>query len=239
MIFTLIYILFAGLLLKSFHTRYISEKRKYFSFDDRRFTDDDYLKVQSLHLGRLENVFLFIMLVLLLLALGIHIFVDPVLSIWILGAFVATMMLLSLIVDFKLYTVTYDRSHLIMAIIWSGVVVGIFIFLFARSTADVDMTFEEGYANVTPGEVEYEYDEIEDVRMISTVPDIPFNHNVFGTLHQRHGYFAEGGAHHFLNIEDTRSEMVMIKKGETHIYVNDAENAVTRAWYENLRTNIE
>lgn len=239
MIFTLMYILFAGLLLKSFHTRYISEKRKYFSFDDRRFTDDDYLKVQGLNIGRLEGIVLFIMLALLVLALGIHLFIDPVLSIWLLGIFVAVMMLLSLIVDLKLYTVAYDRSHLIMAIIWFGVIVGVFIFLFARGTEDVDMVFENEYASMLPGHIGYAYDEIEHVEMVSTLPDIPFNHNVLGTLNQRHGSFSEGEVFYSLNIEDLRNEMIMIIRGNVHTYINDGDETVTRAWYDNFKANIE
>ncbi|TVT28267.1 hypothetical protein FO441_07600 [Salinicoccus cyprini] len=192
MIFTLIYILFAGLLLKSFHTRYISEKRKYFSFDDRRFTDDDYLKVQDLNIGRLEGIFLFIMLGVLLLALGVHLFIDPVLSVWLIGLFLAAMLLLSLIVDLKLHTVTYDRSHLVMAVIWFGVIAGIFIFLFARGTEDVDVVFEDTHASMLPDHIGYAYEEIERIEMVDAMPEIPFNHNVLGTLNQRHGSFSKG-----------------------------------------------
>ncbi|WP_246153245.1 hypothetical protein [Salinicoccus hispanicus] len=233
------YILFAGLLLKSFHTHYISDKRKYFSFDDRRFTDDDYLKVQDLNIGRLEGIFLFTMLGLLLLALGVHLFIDPVLSIWFLGIFVAVMMLLSLIVDLKLYTVAHDRSHLVMAVIWLAVILGIFIFLFARGTEDVDMIFEDTHARMLPADIGYAYEEIESVEMVTATPDIPFNHNVLGTLSQRHGSFSEGQTFYSLNIEDLGNEMIVIVRGDVHTYINDKDETVTREWYETLQESIE
>lgn len=239
MIFVLIYILLAGLLIKSFYTHYISERRKYFSFDDRRFTDDDYLKVQDLNIEKLERIFLFFMLFLFLLALGVHLFVDPVLSIWLIALFVSSMLTLSLIVDIRLYTISYDRSHLVMSVIWGAIIAAIFIFLYMRGMSDVDMTFETDRAVMMPADISYEYAEIDAVELVSSLPEIPFNHNVLGTIGQRHGSFTEGEDFYSLNVEDQSADILLIEIEGVQIYLNDADEAVTNEWHETLKERTE
>src|SRR5699024_9548478 len=118
MIITIAFILFGGQLIKSFYTHYISEKRKYFSFDDRRFTEDDYMKVQDLNMGGLELVFLYIVFDIYARALLVQPSLSPIVLIWLLCAFFSLFLLLSVIVDLTLYPIAYDQTHIIMAVIW-------------------------------------------------------------------------------------------------------------------------
>src|SRR5690625_7341626 len=98
MIITIAFILFGGQLIKSFYTHYISEKRKYFSFDDRRFTEDDYMKVQDLNIGGLERVFLYIMFAIYAGALLLHRFLSAILSICLLVDFFSFLLRLHVLI---------------------------------------------------------------------------------------------------------------------------------------------
>lgn len=240
MIITIAFILFAGQLIKSFYTHYISEKRKYFSFDDRRFTDDDYLKVQDLNIGRLERTFLYIMLVIYVAALLVHLFLSPILSIWLLGAFFSSILLLSMIVDLKLYTVAHDRTHIIMAVIWLVMIIGIFGFLTMASINDSDMSFEADEFNLASLDYGIPYDDIESVEMTGTVPEIPSNHLVMGAGGHLHGTFIEGRANvSRLDIEDTGQPLIYIKTVNMDIYINDSDAGTTETWFEELSSRAQ
>ncbi|KKK33365.1 hypothetical protein WN59_11460 [Salinicoccus sediminis] len=240
MIITIAFILFAGQLIKSFYTHYISEKRKYFSFDDRRFTDDDYLKVQDLNIGRLERTFLYIMLVIYVAALLVHLFLSPILSIWLLGAFFSSILLLSMIVDLKLYTVAHDRTHIIMAVIWLVMIIGIFGFLTMASINDSDMSFEADEFNLASLDYGIPYDDIESVEMTDGTPEIPSNHLVMGAGGHLHGTFIEGRANvSRLDIEDTGQPLIYIKTVNMDIYINDSDAGTTETWFEELSSRAQ
>ncbi|WP_020006711.1 hypothetical protein [Salinicoccus albus] len=236
MVFTLIFILLAGLLIKSFYTHYISEKRKYFSFDDRRFTDDDYLKVQDLNIGSIERVFLYVMLALYILALGVHLFINPVWAVWIAALFVSTMLTLSIVVDLKLYTVSYDKSHLVMVAIWAIVIIALFVFLFIRSINDVNLAFEDDGVNLTGQDYMIAYEDINSVEMTDELPDIPFNHIVLGVGGHLHGSFVkEGEAFSIMAVEDQSQEMIRIDTAQGPVYVNDKDPQTTASWFDDLQ----
>ena len=240
MIITIAFILFAGQLIKSFYTHYISEKRKYFSFDDRRFTDDDYLKVQDLNIGRLERVFLYIMLTVYVAALLVHLFLNPILSIWLLGAFFSCILLLSVLVDLKLYTVAHDRTHIIMAVIWMVMIIGIFGFLTMASVNDSDISFEADEFTLTSLDYGIPYDDIESVEMTDDAPEIPSNHLVLGVGGHLHGTFIEGGASvSRLDIEDKDQPIIHIKTVDMDIYINDSDAGTTEAWFEKLSSQAQ
>lgn len=240
MIITIAFILFAGQLIKSFYTHYISEKRKYFSFDDRRFTDDDYVKVQDLKIGRLERTFLYIMLAIYVAALLVHLFLSPILSIWLLGAFFSSILLLSMIVDLKLYTVAHDRTHIIMAVVWLVMIIGIFGFLTMASVNDSDMSFEADGFTLASLDYGIPYDDIESVEMTGTVPKIPSNHLVMGAGGHLHGTFIEDGADvSRLDIEDTGQPILHIKTVNMDIYINDSDAGTTETWFEELSSRAQ
>lgn len=238
MIFTLTYTLLAGILIQNFYTHFFSEKRNYFSFDDRRFTDDDYLKVQDLGIGKIERIFLNIMLVLSLIALSIHLFFDPVLSIWAIASVVAMLMILNVIVDLKLYTVTYSKSHLFMAGLWLVIIIGGLVAFWNQSVNDVDIGFEKDGIAIND-ETPIFFDEIDRVEMTSEAPEIPFNHNLFGTHLQLHGFMEGEEALYDMNIEDRTSDMLVIVTGNIHTYINDRDDSTTNEWYENLKEKTE
>ncbi|WP_017547701.1 hypothetical protein [Salinicoccus carnicancri] len=240
MIITIAFILFAGQLIKSFYTHYISEKRKYFSFDDRRFTDDDYLKVQDLNIDRLERTFLYIMLAVYVAALLAHLFLNPILSIWLLGAFFSCILLLSMIVDLKLYTIGHDRTHIIMAVIWLAMIIGIFGFLTMASVKDSDISFEADEFTLASLDYGIPYGDIESVEMTDGVPEIPSNHLVMGAGGHLHGTFIEGGANMSrLDIEDKGQPIVHIKTVHMDIYINDSDAGKTETWFEELSSRTE
>lgn len=240
MIITIAFILFAGQLIKSFYTHYISEKRKYFSFDDRRFTDDDYLKVQDLKIGQLERIFLYIMLAIYIAALLVHLFISPVFSIWLLGLFFSSILLLSLLVDLKLYTIARDKSHIIMAVIWLVMIIGIFGFLSMASINESNITFDENEFNLSSLDYGIPYEDIEGVEMRDTVPEIPYNHLVLGIGDHLHGTFLEGTTNvNRLDIEDKSQPIIYINTVSMNIYINDKDAQVTENWFEELRSKVE
>lgn len=238
MIFTLTYILLAGILIQNFYTHFFSEKRNYFSFDDRRFTDDDYLKVQDLGIRKIERIFLIIMLVLSLAALSIHLFLDPVLSIWAIALVVGMLLLLNVIVDLKLYTVTYAKSHLFMAGLWLAIIIGGLVIFLNQSINDVDIEVETAGVSIN-GEPAIPFDDIDRVEMASGAPEIPFNHNLFGTHLQLHGFIEGEEALYDMNIEDRTNDMLVIVTGNIHTYINDREESTTRKWHETLKKKME
>ncbi len=238
MIFTLTYILLAGILIQNFYTHFFSEKRNYFSFDDRRFTDDDYLKVQNLGIGKIERIFLIIMLVLSLMALSIHLFFDPVLSIWAIVSVVGMLLILNVIVDLKLYTVTYSKSHLLMAGFWLVIIIGGLVAFWNQSVDDVDVEFDTDGIAIND-EPPIPFDDIDRVEMTSEAPEIPFNHNLFGTHLQLHGFIEGEEALYDMNIEDRTSDMLVVVTGNIRIYLNDRNGSTTNEWYENLKEKTE
>ncbi|HIW13716.1 MAG TPA: hypothetical protein H9891_11245 [Candidatus Salinicoccus stercoripullorum] len=240
MIITIAFILFGGQLIKSFYTHYISEKRKYFSFDDRRFTEDDYMKVQDLNIGGLERVFLYIMFAIYAGALLVHLFLSPILSIWLLGAFFSCILLLSVIVDLKLYTIAYDKTHIIMAVIWLVMIIGIFGFLTMASINDSDMSFETDEFTLASLDYGIPYDDIESVEMTDTAPQIPSNHLVLGVGGHLHGTFIESAANVYrLDIEDKGQPMIHLKTVNMDIYINDSDAGTTKTWFEELSSRTE
>ncbi|CAM4178372.1 hypothetical protein [Lacicoccus alkaliphilus] len=117
--YILLFVLFAGLIFKSFHTHYISKRKRYFSFDDSRYTgEDDFLKISELNIRQLERIFLYLMLATYLAALAIFIFTDSEMAIWVLATVLAWQFVLSAFVDLKLYSAFHDKGHLFMVAVW-------------------------------------------------------------------------------------------------------------------------
>lgn len=122
--YILLFVLFAGLILKSFHTHYISKTKRYFSFDDRRYTgEDDFLKISELNIKQLERIFLYLMLVTYILALVIFIFTGSEVAIWVLATVLAWQFVLSALVDLKLYSAFHDKGHLFMVVVWIALII--------------------------------------------------------------------------------------------------------------------
>lgn len=124
----LLFILFGGLLIKSSYTHFISKRKRYFAFDDRRYTEeDDFLKIERLNIKMLERVFLVIMTLTYAAALILLFTGQESLSIWVLATVLAWQFLLSSIIDFKLYTAFHDKSHLVLSVIWVIAVVIVYV----------------------------------------------------------------------------------------------------------------
>lgn len=135
LLYILLFVLFAGLIIKSFYTHYISKTKRYFAFDDRRYAEeDDFLKIQALNIANLERVFLYLMLVTYLAALAVFIFTDHPIAIWILATVLAWQFVLSMFIDLKLYSAFHDKGHLFMVAIWLILIV---VLYFGLSRFDI------------------------------------------------------------------------------------------------------
>lgn len=127
--YILLMILFAGLVLKGFYTHFFSKTRRYFSFDERRYTqdEDNLLKLQSLNIRDLERIFLILMAITHILAVFLYGIGSGELSVWVLATVLVWQLLLSSIIDFRLYKAFYDRAHLVMAVIWIIAIVLVYV----------------------------------------------------------------------------------------------------------------
>lgn len=135
LLYILLFVLFAGLIIKSFYTHYISKTKRYFAFDDSRYREeDDFLKIHALNIGNLERIFLYLMLVTYLAALAVFIFTDHPAAIWILATVLAWQFVLSMFIDLKLYSAFHDKGHLFMVVIWLILIV---VLYFGLSKFDI------------------------------------------------------------------------------------------------------
>jgi hypothetical protein len=134
-VYILLFVLFAGLIIKSYYTHFFSKKRRYFSFDETRYTEeDDFLKIEQLNIKILERVFLLLMTTAYIVSLILLVSSQENLSIWLLATVLALQFLLTCMIDFKLYIAFYDKSHLVLSIIW---LVAIVIVFFGASKIEV------------------------------------------------------------------------------------------------------
>lgn len=126
--YILLFVLFAGLIIKSFYTHFVSKTKRYFAFDDRRYAEEeDFLKIESLNIKMWERIFLFIMTLTYIASLILLLTGWEEISIWVLVTVLAWQFLLSCIIDFKLYTAFHDKSHLLLSIIWLFAIVVVYV----------------------------------------------------------------------------------------------------------------
>lgn len=127
--YILLFVLVLGLLIKFSMTTFVSKERLHFSFDERRYFSDEkaIAKIMRLNLIKIERIFLIAMAILFLIA-AIIFFIGIInLSIWLLVGVVILQLILNIVVDFRLYTAFYDKSNLVMMVIWVGVIIGLII----------------------------------------------------------------------------------------------------------------
>src|SRR5699024_10426871 len=134
-LYILLFILFAGLISKSFYTHYFSKKKRYFAFDDSRYREEeDFVKIHVLNFGKLERVLLYLMIVTYLAGLSVFIFTEPPAAIRLLTTVLAWQFVLSMFIDLKLYAAFYDKGHLFMVVIWLILIV---VLYFGLSRFDI------------------------------------------------------------------------------------------------------
>lgn len=124
----LLFVLFGGLITKSVYTHFFSKKKRYFAFDESRYTEEeDFLKISQLNIKMLERVFLIIMILTYITSVVMLVTGFESQSIWVLATVLVWQFILSSIIDFRLYTAFHDKSHLFLSVIWVLAVVIVYV----------------------------------------------------------------------------------------------------------------
>lgn len=127
--YILLFVLVAGLLIKFAMTTFFNDERIHFSFDERRYFSDEkaIAKIMRLKLVNIERVFFFIMTAVFIAGALIFFTGNITLGIWLLIGVIILQLMLNIVTDFKLYTAFYDKSNLVMTVIWAGLIIGLII----------------------------------------------------------------------------------------------------------------
>lgn len=126
----LLFVLIAGLLIKFTATSFFDQDRIHFSFDERRYFNDEeetIAKIMRLKLVSKERIFLIIMTLVYITSLVLYFSGNISLG---LGALILVLILqlcLNIMTDFLLYTAFYDKANLIMIIIWIVMIVAVMV----------------------------------------------------------------------------------------------------------------
>lgn len=126
----LLFVLIAGLLIKFTATSFFDQDRIHFSFDERRYFNDEeetIAKIMRLKLVSKERIFLIIMTLVYITSLVLYFSGNISLG---LGALILVLILqlcLNIMTDFLLYTAFYDKANLIMIIIWTVMIVAVMV----------------------------------------------------------------------------------------------------------------
>lgn len=117
----LLFVLVAGLLIKFAATSFFDQDRIHFSFDERRYFNDEeetIAKIMRLNLVTKERIFLIIMTVTYLASLIIYFSGNITLGLSVLILVLILQLILNIMTDFLLYTAFYDKANLVMIVIW-------------------------------------------------------------------------------------------------------------------------
>lgn len=127
--YILLFVLVLGLLIKFAMTTFFNDERLHFSFDERRYFSDEkaIAKIMRLNLVKIERIFLSVMTVLFIIGAIIFFMGNVTLGIWLLIGVIILQLVLNIVIDFRLYTAFYDKSNLVMTIIWIGLIIGLII----------------------------------------------------------------------------------------------------------------
>src|SRR5699024_576846 len=147
---------------------------------------------------------------------------------------------LTAMVERRLCTIADDQTHVIMAVIWLVMIIGIFGFLTMASINDSDMSFETDEFTLASLDYGSPYDDIESVEMTDTAPQIPSNHLVMGERGQLNDPFIDSTAKmNRLDSADKSQQMIHLKTVNMDIYINDSDAGTTKTWFEELSSRTE
>lgn len=127
--YILLFVLVLGLLIKFAMTTFLNDERLHFSFDERRYFSDEkaIAKIMRLKLVNIERIFLSVMTVLFIVGAIIFFTGNITFGIWLLIGVIILQLILNIVIDLRLYSAFYDKSNLIMTIIWVGLIIGLII----------------------------------------------------------------------------------------------------------------
>ena len=125
----LLFVLVGGLLIKFFTISFLNKERMHFSFDERRYFNDEksLAKVMRMKLQVKERVFFVVMIVLYLAAIIVYFSGNNEFGIWLLMSVVILQLVMNMVTDFSLYRTFYDKANLVMLVIWLFAIVGVVV----------------------------------------------------------------------------------------------------------------
>lgn len=117
----LLFILVAGLLIKFAATSFFDQDRIHFSFDERRYFNDEeetIAKIMRLNLVKKERMFFIVMTLVFITSIILYFSGNITLGLSALVLVIILQLLLNIMTDFLLYTAFYDKANLVMIAIW-------------------------------------------------------------------------------------------------------------------------
>ena len=127
--YILLFVLVAGLLIKFAMTTFFNDERLHFSFDERRYfiEEEAIAKIMRLQLVKIERAFLILMTLVFIAGAVLFFTGSQTIGIWLLISVIILQLVLNMITDIKLYSAFYDKSNLVMTVIWLALIAGLII----------------------------------------------------------------------------------------------------------------
>lgn len=127
--YILLFVLVAGLLIKFAMTTFFNDERLHFSFDERRYfiEEEAIAKIMRLQLVKIERAFLILMTLVFIAGAVLFFTGSQTIGIWLLISVIILQLVLNIITDIKLYSAFYDKSNLVMTVIWLALIAGLII----------------------------------------------------------------------------------------------------------------
>ena len=126
----LLFVLVAGLLIKFAATSFFDQDRIHFSFDERRYFNDEeetIAKIMRLNLVKKERIFFIVMTLVFITSIILYFSGNITLGLSALVLVIILQLLLNIKTDFLLYTAFYDKANLVMIAIWLILIAAVII----------------------------------------------------------------------------------------------------------------
>ncbi|MCK1975647.1 hypothetical protein LNK15_01080 [Jeotgalicoccus huakuii] len=126
----LLFVLVAGLLIKFAATSFFDQDRIHFSFDERRYFNDEeetIAKIMRLNLVMKERIFFIVMTLVYITSIILYFSGNITLGLSALVLVIILQLLLNIMTDFLLYTAFYDKANLVMIVIWIILIAAVII----------------------------------------------------------------------------------------------------------------
>ncbi|WP_026865744.1 hypothetical protein [Jeotgalicoccus marinus] len=126
----LLFVLVAGLLIKFATTSFFDQDRIHFSFDERRYFNDEketIAKIMRLNLVKKERIFFIVMTLVYITSIILYFSGNITLGLSALVLVIILQLLLNIMTDFLLYTAFYDKANLFMIAIWLVLIAAVII----------------------------------------------------------------------------------------------------------------
>ncbi|GAB3067015.1 hypothetical protein ACFOU0_00205 [Salinicoccus sesuvii] len=228
-----------AIVIQAFYLHFFSSSRRYFSFDDANFTEQELLQLEDSWVVIFERFSIFMIFGLFIFAVIHHLYIDPVNSVWFIISIYIIMFLMLAINNCKVYRMTHRRKHLWHSI-WPILLIPVTLYMMLSLSIDkVEVTFEGDGAMISGEMWKTHYSDIDQIEMVQELPPLPVDNRMSGIGPHIHGDFLKDDKGYTFHIEDRSNKMIRLAIHDRYIYFNSSDETVTSQWYSELVAHME